>query len=295
MRERSDKRPARNDVRDGISSDDVASSNDVPPSNSTDSTDSTDSANSAAASPNAGSPRVASTRTGSRDDDSSSDGQARIAAFDLDGTLINGQSGSLVLRYLFSHGLVTKGAFFKSAWWGFRYKFHLPHRQSEVREIIMDELKVHPATEVRSILQSFHDEIILPRYRADGLAELAACRDAGMHVVIVSATFDAIAQASCAYVGADKALATIMEVDERGYYTGRVKGEVTAGAEKLRRTNEYGDQRFGAGNWVLERAYGDHYTDAPLLEQARTCYAVDPSHTLKKEAARRGWTVLTWR
>lgn len=218
----------------------------------------------------------------------------RIAAFDLDGTLLDGQSGTLVLRYLISHHLVHAKTILLASWWGVRYKLHLPHRQSEVREEIMGELKLLPPDRVTQILDDFHEEILVPRYRANGIAEIRRRQQCGEHAVIVSATFDAVAQASRAFLGADAALATIMERDERGWYTGRVQGEVTAGVEKLRRLRAYADERFGAGGWVLERAYGDHYTDVPLLEAARTCVCVNATHTLRNEAERRGWTQVTW-
>lgn len=218
----------------------------------------------------------------------------RVAAFDLDGTLLNGQSGSLVLRYLFSHGFVPKSAAARAAWWGIRYKLHLSHRQSEVREIIFDELKHHQPSEIHDLMERFHHEVMVPRYRRQGLRELHRCHAAGLYTVIVSATFDPIAQASREFTGADAALATIMQLGSDGRYTGRVQGECTAGIEKLRRLRAHCDETFGPGNWVLERAYGDHHSDIALLRGAQQRFAVNASYTLHREASRCGWTRLTW-
>ncbi len=217
-----------------------------------------------------------------------------VCAFDLDGTLLDGQSGSLILVYLIKRHLVGAGAFCRAAWWGVRYKLHLPHRQSEVREILIGKIKHLPTSAIEALMRDFHDEVMIPHYRADGIAELRRRKREGEFVIIVSATFDAVAQASKEYLGADAALATLMETDERGHYTGQVKGEVTAGSEKVRRIEEYADGRFGRGGWILCRAYGDHYTDAPLLESADACYVVNPGPTMRREAARRGWPELEW-
>lgn len=223
------------------------------------------------------------------------DTRVRIAVFDLDGTLLDGQSGTLVLRYLLQHHLISGKAGSKAAWWGIRYKLHLPFRQSEVREIIFEELRTLPPDRVRTIMRDFHEEVMVARYRADGMAELRRRREAGEFTVIVSATFDAIAQAARAHLGADAALATLMERDDEGCYTGRVLGEVTAGPEKVRRVRAFADEHFGAGRWRVVRAYGDHYTDLPLLEMAERCFAVDPGPTLRREAERRAWPQLTWK
>lgn len=222
------------------------------------------------------------------------DGRVRIAVFDLDGTLLDGQSGTLVLRYLLKHNLVSSKAGAKAAWWGVRYKLHLPHRQSEVREIIFQELCSQPPERVDEVMRVFHDEVMVPRYYPKGVEELHRRKADGEFTVIVSATFDDIAQAACAYLGADAALATLMERDASGAYTGRVLGEVTAGAEKLRRLRVFADERFGADGWALAHAYGDHYTDAPLLEAAQTCAAVNAGPTLRREARRRGWPQVSW-
>lgn len=222
------------------------------------------------------------------------DGRVSIAVFDLDGTLLDGQSGTLVLGYLLRHGLVSKRAGAKAAWWGIRYKLHLPFRQSEVREIIFSEIGALGPERVCAIMCDFHDEVMVPRYFSRGVEELRRHEEAGEQTVIVSATFDAIAQAACAYLGASVALATHMERTEAGVYTGRVQGEVVAGAEKARRLRAFADERFGPDGWRVVCAYGDHFTDAPLLEMAERPFAVNAGPTLRREAARRGWPTLSW-
>lgn len=221
--------------------------------------------------------------------------QARIVVFDLDGTLLRGQSGTLILRYLAFHRLVSLKTVAACAWWGVRYKLHLPLRQNEVRERIFKDLYSLTSQRIHVIMESFHAEVMVPRYRAAGVDELRRRVGSGDHVVLVSATFDQVAQAAAEYLGCDAALATIMHRDDGGHYTGEVDGEVTEGPEKVRRIREWADERFGAQGWVMEAAYGDHYSDLPLLESARTCYAVNPGPTLKREAERRDWPILAWR
>ena len=222
------------------------------------------------------------------------DARVRVAVFDLDGTLLDGQSGTLVLRYLLRRDLVSGRSGTRAAWWGVRYKLHLPYRQSEVREIIFRDLRRLSPERIGQVMRQFHDEVMVPRYFPQGVEELHRRRDEGELTVIVSATFDAIAQAAREHLGADVALATIMERGEDGRYTGRVQGEVTAGEEKLRRLRAYADERFGPDGWVLSHAYGDHYTDAPLLEAALCPTAVNAGPTLRREAERRGWPLVSW-
>lgn len=218
----------------------------------------------------------------------------RVAVFDFDGTSIEGQSGSLFTRYLFSNGLMSPLRLAKLAWWGIRYKLHLPFRQDEARELVFGSLAGRTSEEVDAIMTGFHDEVLAPLYRPQALSEVAWCHEKGMLVLLVSATFEPIAEVAARRMGADGFAATRMERDARGRYTGRVDGPVVAGAEKCRAVEAWCDAHLGAGNWVLERAYADHHTDAALLEAAREPRAVCPGKTLSISAKRRGWPVLDW-
>ena len=64
--------------------------------------------------------------------------------------------------------------------------------------------------------------------------------------------------------------------------------------EKCRAVERWCDSHLWEGRWVLERAYADHHTDAPLLEAAQEARAVCPGKTLAISARRRGWPMLDW-
>ena len=59
----------------------------------------------------------------------------RLAIFDYDGTIVSGQSGLLISRYMFSLKLMKKRHVSCLIWWGIRYLLHLPHREGEAREL----------------------------------------------------------------------------------------------------------------------------------------------------------------
>ena len=69
-------------------------------------------------------------------DEYSEQNRARLAVFDFDGTLISGQSGFLLFRYLLSRGFLTATQASRLSWWGIRYATHLPKRQEENRKYL---------------------------------------------------------------------------------------------------------------------------------------------------------------
>lgn len=221
--------------------------------------------------------------------------KARVVAFDIDGTLLQGQSGTLILKYLMTRRLVRIRTIALCSWWGIRYKLHLPYRQNEPRERIFTDLSQYTPEGIHRMMEMFHDDIMVPRYRADGIAKVKEHVTAGDHVALVSATFEEVARVAREYLGCETCMGTVMERDESGRYTGAVAGETPAGEEKVRRIRTWADATFGKDGWELVHAYGDHHTDAPMLQMAQTAHAVNPDVMLRCHAKRLGWEILEWK
>lgn len=217
-----------------------------------------------------------------------------LAVFDLDGTLIDGQSGSLISIYLLSRGIVNIPKAARLAWWGARYKLHLPQRQDEPREVILAALSDQSPEEVRQTMRAFHDEVMIERYRQEGITELQRRKDEGCVTLLASATFLDVAERAAEYLGMDGYIATAMERGADGEYTGRVEGDVTEGKAKLDAVIKWANDRFGTDGWYIKYAYGDHVSDVPLLAIARQPFAVKPSYLMKLSAKRRKWAILEW-
>ena len=218
-----------------------------------------------------------------------------VAVFDLDGTCLSGQSGSLISLWLYRHGYLSPRVALGLMWWGIRYELHLPNRQERSRELIFGKLGAYSPDEIDRIMVQFHQEVMVPRYRRSAIEQIARLKELGCVVVIISATFEAIAREAASYLGADGYVATQMEQDDRGRYTGYVLGNVIEGTAKVEAVRAWANQRFGANNWELAYAYGDHHTDAELLQLAEHPVAVSPGFNLKRTARRYGWPVVNWK
>ena len=218
----------------------------------------------------------------------------KVAIFDFDGTIVDGQSGALFTTYLLRHGIMRLPRALHLGWWGLRYKLHLPYRQSEARELVFGALADLDPSTVDEVMHRFHDEVLLPRYRRQACEEVDRRRKEGCVTLLVSATFKAMADVAARTLGMDAAVATLMEKDAQGRYTGRVQGDVIAGPQKYAAASAWCDKNLGQGAWELAYAYGDHHSDVDLLSRAKEAFAVCPGSTLRPIAKKRGWQILDW-
>ena len=219
----------------------------------------------------------------------------RLAVFDFDGTSISGNSPVLLVRHLALSGMLRKSVVARICAWGVAYKFRLPQNESWVRGLVFTAFEGKPKGEVDRFLEGFYDEKIASRFRADADRAMRAHHEAGDEVIVVSATFEPIILRAMEHHPFDLQVSTRMRVDGRGCYTREVEGLPVEGAEKLAAVTRFADARWGAGNWELAYAYGDHHSDRTLLSAATHAFAVTPDNPLERTARRAGWEILDWK
>ena len=219
---------------------------------------------------------------------------AQIAVFDFDGTSIDGNSPVLLVAYLLKRKMLRKRDASAIAAWGAAYKLRLPQNESWVRGMVFSAFEGMPASEVDAFLARFYDEEVAPLFRPAADEAMRAHRQAGRDVVVVSATFEPIIKRAMEHHPFDFQLSTRMRRAADGTYTREVEGLPVEGPEKLAALTRFANERYGAGNWQIHSAYGDHHSDRAILSASEHAYAVCPDRPLSRTARDQGWNVLEW-
>jgi XTP/dITP diphosphohydrolase len=218
---------------------------------------------------------------------------ARIVAFDLDGTLLEGHSPVRLVRELVRQDIIPYTTALKVLWWGVRYRLRLPVKQARAREYVFRSFTHFPATEADKLMVNIYKDDLQGRLRPRALEVIREHQMAGSLIVLVSASFAPLLKEVTRDVGADWFICTQMEIED-GYYTGSVRGQPPEGAQKIIQLTAWADERFGEDGWVLVAAYGDHLSDEPLLAAARQPVAVNPDTGLERVARRKDWQIVDW-
>lgn len=216
----------------------------------------------------------------------------RLALFDLDNTLLGGDSDHAWGDYLCERGILDPVTY-KQRNDAF-YQNYLDGTL-DLQAYLAFSMEIFAATEPAQLDQwhrEFMRDCIEPIMLPKAQALLRQHREAGDKLVIITATNRFVTAPIARRLGVRTLLATECEHDgER--YTGRStdipcfrEGKVT----RLKR-------------WMLENGYdledsyfySDSMNDLPLLEQVAHPVAVDPDPKLREEAERRGWHVISLR
>ncbi|MGK5637830.1 HAD family hydrolase [Streptomyces sp. URMC 126] len=214
------------------------------------------------------------------------------AFFDLDKTVIAKSSTLTFGKSFYQGGLINRRAALRTAYIQFVFLLGgADHEQMERMRKYLSELcrgwNVH---QVREIVAETLHRLIDPIIYDEAASLIEEHHAAGRDVVIVSTSGAEVVEPIGRLLGADRVVATRMVVED-GVFTGEVEyyayGPTKAEAVRELAASEGYDL---AGCY----AYSDSATDLPMLEAVGHPHAVNPDRALRREAAARGWPVLTF-
>jgi HAD superfamily hydrolase (TIGR01490 family) len=214
------------------------------------------------------------------------------AFFDLDKTIIAKSSTLAFSKPFQAGGLISRRAVLRSAYAQFVYLVGgADHDQMEKMRQFMSQLCTGwDVATVREIVADTLHNVVEPLVYDEAVSLIEEHRLAGRDVIVVSASGAEVVEPIAAMLGADRVIATRMEIVD-GRYSGEI--EYYAYAEEKARAILELAERLG---YDLEDsyAYSDSITDVPMLEAVGHGYAVNPDRELRRSAAAHDWPVLVF-
>jgi HAD superfamily hydrolase (TIGR01490 family) len=214
----------------------------------------------------------------------------RLTLFDLDHTLLDGDSDVLWCAFLQQRGLLDPAEFgprnaaMEAAYKAGTVSVH------DFCAFYVGTLAGRTAAEWEGLRAEFMAECIAPALPAAAHALVKAHQAAGDLVVLTTATNRVITELTAAHLGIAHLIATECEIGADGRYTGRIAGTPNMRAGKVERLHGWlaarGERLAG---FESSTAYSDSMNDLPLLQAVARPIVVNPDPRLAAEAQARGW------
>ena len=216
----------------------------------------------------------------------------RLAIFDLDHTLLAGDSDHMWGDYMIEAGLVD-GASYKRR----NDAFYEDYKAGRLDIAAYTRFALEP-------LARLGEETLLPlrdRFVAERIDPIVAPaapmllekhRIQGDELLIITATNRFVTEPIAQLLGVDELIATDPEY-VNGRYTGNITGTASYREGKVTRLEEWlslRDEKFSEITF-----YTDSHNDLPLLRRVDKPVVVDPDATLRAAAQKAGWPIITLR
>jgi HAD superfamily hydrolase (TIGR01490 family) len=215
----------------------------------------------------------------------------RLALFDLDNTLLSGDSDFEWAQFLIEQGVLDRGAYEAR-----NLEFYEQYKQGtlDIHEFLDFQLKPlarHP----RRVLDAWHrgfmerKVLLMIRPAARRLVE----RHRADLRVIVTATNSFVTRPIAREFGVDNLVATEpAQID--GEFTGAVDGTPCFRDGKVRRVEAWlASREQSLQSFEQSWFYSDSLNDLPLLARVTDPVAVDPDETLRAHAGQHGWRIIS--
>ena len=218
-----------------------------------------------------------------------------LALFDLDNTLLNGDSDFEWSQFLIEQGVLDRELFEAK-----NLEFYEQYKAGSLDihaflDFQLKPLSRHPRRELDRWHEDFMRLKVRPMMSVAGKKLVASHRAAGDICVIITATNSFVTAPIAREYEVEFLIATEPEQKD-GEFTGLVHGVPSFREGKITRLEAWMKQHdWTWGSFADTTFYSDSLNDLPLLTLVKNPVAVDPDDTLRTHAEEHGWRVITLR
>ena len=217
-----------------------------------------------------------------------------LAIFDLDNTLLGGDSDHAWGEFLIAHGLVdaaSHGA--KNDEFYQQYTEGCLNIHDYVRFTLGPVLS-YSLPELDKLHQEFMQEFIRPMILPLAVELVGKHKSNGDHCLIMSATNAFITGPIARELGIHDLLATELVI-QGDHYTGDIAGVPCFQEGKVTRLQQWLELQNDEFNIEESAFYSDSFNDLPLLKAVNEPVAVDPDSKLAEYARNNEWQIMSLR
>jgi len=213
--------------------------------------------------------------------------------FDLDETLIAGDSSSLFCEFMCEQGWMDKTSFLAEE----ARLMDLYHKGELLMEdyvnLQVEPLKAFSKSLLDTGIQTFVTQVMLQKFYPQAIELIKRIKQQGDEVLVISATVAFLVKPIAALLEINNVLAIDLVMDEDDMPTSTIKGHVSYREGKVLRLKEWLAEQ--EGEFENSHFYSDSINDLSLLEYVDFPIVTNPDAKLTEIANQKAWPILDWR
>ena len=213
-----------------------------------------------------------------------------LAIFDLDNTILNGDSDYSWINFLIEKRLVDKDEYERKNKYFYDQYYQGKLNYDEWAEFALTTIKGKKPEEIEDVLSKFLREIIEPMINIYALKLLHDHTHNNDIMLLASATNSVIVEPIAKRLGFKNIVSTEVEIIDE-IYTGKLLGIPALSEGKLIKVKEWMLQN-NIESFDNTSFYSDSINDLPLLAAVSKPVAVNPDDMLRQECRKRSWEII---
>lgn len=217
--------------------------------------------------------------------------QNKLAIFDLDDTLIQGDSSVLWTQYLWDQKIINDPQFVEAD------KTMMAQYNAETLDMptyLRFSLQSLAGVKIEQVdlwLNDFVSNVIMPRIYPDAIRTIDSYRAEGIPIVVISATVSFIVKKIAKKLGADVAMGIDIK-QQNGCYHAEIEGIPTFKDGKVKRLLQWISHQPITDAYVY--FYTDSANDLPMCQFANETFIVNGDPRLLQAANENHWPQYQW-
>ena len=214
----------------------------------------------------------------------------KLVIFDLDNTILNGDSDYSWINFLINENYVDKYEYEKRNQYFYDQYYEGNLDYDEWAEFALSTMKGKTPFDLEELLSKFLSTVIEPMINIYALRLLHNHHHDNDIMLLASATNSVLVEPIARRLGFENIVATEVEIID-GVYTGKVNGQPALGQGKLTKVEEWAAQN-NIKDFKDAIFYSDSINDLPLLNEVGVPIAVNPDDQLRNLSVKNNWEVI---
>lgn len=212
---------------------------------------------------------------------------SQAAIFDIDKTIVNGNTGMLYVMHFFLKGIISPLYAIKINYYVLRYMLHRLDYESAMR-YAYSATRGWPVEKLKKMIKRYHDKRIRHLVYNDMKRIIDEHKKDGRLIIFATNSWEVMVENIAEELKPDYLISTRI-----GVKCNRFTGEVIQpcfGRHKSELVKNLAAEK--KIDMKKSYAYSDHISDLSLLESVGNPVAVNPENRLMAVAKKRGWKVI---